>query len=469
MDWKLKYKLSLLLVLLILAGCATGGKLKDADEYYKQKKYVPAVLMYDEYIARHSHSAEETIAELKRSESYYSLGVQAYTRKNLPLAERMLYLANSESADKLLDDVHLELADKAFAEGDIDLQLEHYNYIADNIKTSELVPVALLGRIRIFLQKLQRVAAYRDYKRLWDLYPQSAEADSARQVMDPEIPWFLQNSRRNKEAGNYATAIAEFLMYADYPSSYFEEIINEVSETYYLWGVQKMMAADYIKMMEYFGKAGDYTEEIRTRTSADIENLCRQFIAAGDSLITVGRLDEAIASYERCYIVKPGYAEAVAGIQAASELKIRFARADSIFQQAAIKEDRKDYAAAKKLYEEAYKLNNKADARKGGERMENYLRAEKNPQDFALEIIRDYKKGIISRNVNLKYRELVATFGDQVTTSDWKAMFSFGEFKYEVRIDILGPGTNYYFAWRVHLIERSIMPLNKASEQMMKE
>jgi len=464
----LKYKILIIIgMVFLIAGCAPGGKLKDADDYYDQEKYVPAVLMYDDYIEKHSHSAEETIAELQRSECYYNLGVQSYTRKNLPLAERLLYLANSENGDELLDNVHLELAEKAYINGEIDLQLSHYDFIADYIKTSELVPAALLGRIKIYLERVQRVAAYRDYKRLWDEYPDSPEAESALTIIDPVIPWFLQNSRRNKDEGNYATAIAEFLVYEAYPSSYWTEIITEVSETYYFWGLQERCNGNLAKMMDYFERAEQYSIDIKPRVTENINELCGGFIAKGDSLCNIGKLDAGTSSYQRCFILVPAHIQATAGIEDALALKVTFAKADSIYQKAVLKENRKEYSLAKKLYKQSYELSGRKNAQNDMNRMENFIRAEKNPQDFALEIVRDFQNGIIPRNVNNKYHELENTYGDQVSTSEWKALFSFGEFKYEVRIDILSPGTSYYFAWRVHLIERSIEPLNKASEKMM--
>ena len=122
---------------------------------------------------------------------------------------------------------------------------------------------------------------------------------------------------------------------------------------------------------------------------------------------------------------------------------------------------------AKELYQESYKLSSKKLADNKSKEMDNYIRAESNPSTFALEIIRDYKKSIIKRNVDKKLAGMVQEFGDQVSSSDWKAVYSYGEFNFEVRIDIFSPSESNYFAWRVNLIDRTISPLNKDSENMM--
>ena len=63
---------------------------------------------------------------------------------------------------------------------------------------------------------------------------------------------------------------------------------------------------------------------------------------------------------------------------------------------------------------------------------------------------------------------LIEQYGDRVDSSGWKVYYSIGEYKYEVRFDLLSPEDNYYYAWRVNLKTREITSLNKISEDMMK-
>ncbi len=457
-----------LIIILLIAGCAFNDKLKDARKYLHDKNFVPAIMLYDKYIDRYHYSAEETIAELERSDCYYQLGLQAYTKKNWVLADRLFYLSNSDKADDLADNVHLELAIKAEAEGDIDNQLKHYNYVINYIPDSELVPLMLRKRIDIYLARKQNVSAYTDYKKLWEMYPETDEADTSIEVIDPLIPWFLENPHRMRERENFAAAIAEFQLYANYPSSYQEMIYREIAVSYYQWAMSNRLKLDYPSMRDNFDLAVSFDPALLEDIEHIKSEVCDQFILAGDALMSDGEIEKAIQSYKQCFLVRADNPAADEKIELAKEQRRRFAQADSLFAQAQLQENRKEYQNAKNLYRESWKLSRKKVADQKSLEMANYLRAEKNPTEFALEIIRDYQQGIIKLNVDKKLAEIKNEFGDQVSNSDWKAVYSYGEFNFEVRIDIFSPAESYYFAWRINLIERSISPLNKASESMMK-
>lgn len=466
---KLNFKiLTWCTVLLLLAGCASNDKFKDARKYSSESNYVPAIMLYDKYIQKNHHSAEQTIAELERSNCYYELGVQAYSKKNWVLADRLLFLANSDKADELADNVHLELALRAAEADSIDKQLEHYDFVIDYIPDSELVPLMLRKRIDIYLLKNQSISAWIDYRKLWDEFPDSPEAVSATEVINPLIPWFLQHPRNIRSDGEFQAAIVEFQLYADYPTSYRDEIYQEIGLSYYQWAMSDLERKEYVLMREHFAMAvandpalQEDTERIKTEVRND-------FFSAGDNFLDSGEIEKAIASYQKSFLVIPEDVLAQEKINQAREQHRRFAQADSLFAQAEKQENRKEYQKAKDLYRESYKLSGKKIADTKINEMDNYIRAESNPRTFALEIIRDYKNGIIKRNVDNKLAEMVKASGDQVSSSDWKAVYSYGEFNFEVRIDIFGPDNSYYFAWRVNLIERTVSPLNKDSENMMK-
>jgi len=59
-------------------------------------------------------------------------------------------------------------------------------------------------------------------------------------------------------------------------------------------------------------------------------------------------------------------------------------------------------------------------------------------------------------------------FGENIVRrSGWKVQYSTGEYKYEVRYDIITPEANYYFVWLADLKKGIISPLNKISEGLM--
>ncbi|MCK4654588.1 MAG: hypothetical protein KAU01_09080, partial [Candidatus Cloacimonetes bacterium] len=97
------------------------------------------------------------------------------------------------------------------------------------------------------------------------------------------------------------------------------------------------------------------------------------------------------------------------------------------------------------------------------------LEAQKNPKVFARSIIQNYKKGIIPEKVRLMENNLIDKYGENVKSSGWKVSYAIGEYKYEVRFDILTPDENYYFAWRVNLKTQDVSPSNKVSEELLKD
>jgi len=67
-----------------------------------------------------------------------------------------------------------------------------------------------------------------------------------------------------------------------------------------------------------------------------------------------------------------------------------------------------------------------------------------------------------SREQELRYK-----YGASVTSSEWKVTFAIGQYKYEVRYDIVSPEETYYYAWTVDIRTRKVIPSNKASEKLM--
>ena len=52
--------------------------------------------------------------------------------------------------------------------------------------------------------------------------------------------------------------------------------------------------------------------------------------------------------------------------------------------------------------------------------------------------------------------------------SGWKFLLSTSQYKYEVRYDLMSPRETFFYVWQVNLKDRSIIPLNKISEDLMK-
>ena len=95
------------------------------------------------------------------------------------------------------------------------------------------------------------------------------------------------------------------------------------------------------------------------------------------------------------------------------------------------------------------------------------MKLKKDPIAFAKTIILNHHDGQLARKIFQIENDLEMEYGDDVKSSGWKVLYSFGKFKYEIRYDILSPEDNYYFVWRVDLENRNVSALNKLSENIL--
>jgi hypothetical protein len=180
-------------------------------------------------------------------------------------------------------------------------------------------------------------------------------------------------------------------------------------------------------------------------------------------------LNEAIETYKIIYNYYPQSEIATSKI-AETEQKIQdYAKAAEILKSAEKLANENKFQAALKKYKEVLQLHNTKEVRKQIFEMQNLIRAEKAPLEFARSIITSYRKGKLVENINLLVEKQKELYKDNVHINEWKVLYSFGKYKYEVRYDIITPDKNYYFAWRINLRDQSIFSLNKLSEKILYE
>jgi hypothetical protein len=101
--------------------------------------------------------------------------------------------------------------------------------------------------------------------------------------------------------------------------------------------------------------------------------------------------------------------------------------------------------------------------------MQNLIEAERNPAAFAERIINEYRSGLLVRRVAAKRAEVLQTYkANEIRDSGWKMLLSTGQYKYEARYDLLTPTDTYLYVWQINLRDRSVIPLNRLSEELMK-
>jgi len=463
-NWKLPFSFFLLT---LAFGCSQNKMFKLAHEYYLRDKYVIAIEYYDRFITRTDNGALATVAELERSESYYQLGLKMYAKKKWEIAIRFFYLANSQKADEKMDNCYFELAKIAMKNNNIREVLKNYDYIVSNLPTSELIPEILYNRIKISVDLDDKAQAFHDYAILWEKYPQNDYTNKAKPFIDMLMPYYIEEVLALKDKGEYRKALKILKDVSRYPTSYKTMILQEIGEIYILMAEIENSKQNYQKTLEYFREAVKYNPDKKSFTEKRLREICDGFIKEGDKFIKQKLPDKAIEKYKMTFVLMPDYEKAVKKIEEANKLKENYKKAEELKQKALSFEKKKKYAEALKYYRESYKLMDIPEIKQKIFVMNNLVQAKKAPLEFAKSIILDYKNGIIPQKIYDIEDQMIKLYGENVRSSGWKVLYSYGEFKYEVRYDIITPKENYYFIWRVDLREKQIFPLNKLSEKMM--
>ena len=466
---KYYYKVIIILIILICIGCSVSDKYSIAYNLYMKSNYVTAISLYDEFIERSPDCAIATQAELERSDCYYQLGYTAYQKKNWILASRLLYLANSEVADKRLDNCYYELSKEALENKDINTTLNYYNYITTYLKDSELIPEVLFNKIKINIDLNNKLEAYNDYHFLWSNYPESEFTKKVQPIIDELIPFYINEAIAYKDSGYFDQSLDILFKLSQYPTKSKDDILIDISEVYYLKAEESLLKEDFKQAKEYFSKVVEFNPKKENFINQRLDEICTGFIFTGNKLIDEYKFDEAVKIFKECYTLVPDYEKSNIAIEKSKTKKEKYNKAFKYKNEALTFENEKNYAKALNLYKKSYSQFKIKEVQNKIFIMSNLLEAQKNPKVFARSIIQNYKKGIIPEKVRLMENNLIDKYGENVKSSGWKVSYAIGEYKYEVRFDILTPDENYYFAWRVNLKTQDVSPSNKVSEELLKD
>lgn len=426
-----------------------------------------AINLYDQYLKTAQNGALVTSAELERSECYFQLGMQAYNKENWLLANRLFYLANSSKADSYEDNSRFNIAKTAFTHADTVAVLAEYDYILTHLQDSELVPEILYNRIAVYLAQDHKDLAFTDFTRLWQEFNDNPFTAKARPLIDTMIPYYITIAEQMLDAGEYQSVLDQLFMLQSYTLNHEVEIRHLLSDTYEAIAQEALDGGDMLVARRSFRQAIEFNPTKEQRINQQIDDICIGYITQGDTHASLYEVDDAIALYKRCYELIPDYPQATAAILQAEQLRKDIEDAMVLSAEAARLEDDKNYAKALKQYQASYRLIPLEEVKHKIFVMKNILQAEENPQDFAISVMEKYKKGNVVAAIRDLERELRLTYTDELTSSGWRVLYAFGDFKYEVRYDLLTPVDNYYFIWRVDLADQTVIPLNKLTEEIL--
>lgn len=185
--------------------------------------------------------------------------------------------------------------------------------------------------------------------------------------------------------------------------------------------------------------------------------------------MAVRDFENALLHYQKVFDIIPEYAPALEAIRKLNKKQEDIAHASQIFRDAERLEGSEKYNDALALYRQAWNLDPLPEYQSHIQTMQNVLEAQKNPTAFAQKIINEYKGGQILRRVAAKRAEVLQAYkSNEIRDSGWKILLSTGQFKYEARYDLLTPNDTYLYVWQINLKERTIIPLNRLSEDVLK-
>lgn len=460
-------KLLVVLAALFLAGCVTSTYDK-AYSQLERGRYAAAVENYDHFIRISKNGADRTVAELERSEAYYQLGQVSYEKGRLLLAARFYYLANSLEADQELDRCYFELGTQAREKGDYEKMNHYYDLVLDNLPSSEFTPEILFWRIKYAIEEENDSrTAWDNYRQLYDRYPSDPWVDKARVIMDPYIEMFIDEAVAIWFEEGYEQALDRLFLLEQYPSSHKGRIYREISDLYLGLAEQMVTEEDYIEAERTFRAAIDYDPQKRDFVEKRLQDICHLFIRKGNELREQRKIEQALQLYAKTFEIIPNYQPAFDEIEATLAFKARIEEAAQLLQQAETAEMDKNWSDALDLYRRANELDPQDTLREKIFLMTNMVLIEKDPRAFAYKIVSDYKNGKILREISQLENKLLSIYGDDLDSSGWRFMVSVGDYRYEARYDIITLDKSYFFGWLVNMRDRTLSPLNKASEDIM--
>jgi len=465
---KLQLPFSFILIMFVFFGCTMNNSYNRARTLYKKNNFVAAIEFYDDFLEKNPRGIQSTVAQLERSDSYYQLGLKAYDRENWLLSIRLFYLSNSVIADELMDNCYFKLADQALSEGNSEIAMENYNYISKNLNTSELIPDILINRIHILAENEQHDQILEDYKLLFEEYPERDTVSSVNVIVDDIILSKINGLNENLNRTNYQETLTDFLTLINFPTIHKNTIEKSIAVTYLFISEKLIQEKKYSSVVDNLQYALEYDTSISDVVERKLEETFQFFIIHGNNLSEQLNFEEALEVFDQCLSIYPEFEPAIEARKLVEKRKWNYLESKELLLSAQDQEDQKNYQRALELYERAKYYFQTQEIDEKILTMRNLLKAEKDPKSFAQDLVDKYKNGKIILAVQDLEDQQNERFGENIVRrSGWKVQYSTGEYKYEVRYDIITPEANYYFVWLADLKKGIISPLNKISEGLM--
>jgi len=304
---------------------------------------------------------------------------------------------------------------------------------------------------------------------LYDEYPEHKYELMARPALHDYTSNLIEYAGTLAETGFFRDALAILFELSRYPVADQNRVSHLISEVYQTQAEIAIADQNYLEADRFFRLAVEYYPDNAQMIQNRLVQIAGLFIVKGNEYLAVNDFTNALLHYRKTFDIIPNFQAATDAIYRLNEIRINIQRAEQLVTQADKLEAQSNFSEALTLYQEAVRLDNKPEYREKIAQMQNMLEAERNPVAFAQRIINEYRNGLLNTRINNVKRDLLKLYKpNEIRDSGWKIMLSTGQFRYEARYDILTPRETYFYLWQINLRDRSIVPLNKISEALMK-
>lgn len=486
---KLVYKLLLISSLLtIFTGCESYRYSKATSSYYSGK-YTISIEDIDSYLKESKNGAYKTNAELIRSKSYHNLALKAYSSNNLALATRFSLLANSANTDSLLARCYFDFANQSIEKGEKEKGFEFFNQILLEIPESRFTPEIIYIKMDdIYTNSPER------YLEVWELYKQlypkyaknDYEIDAQRIVKDFSPQYIADALSADSQEG-----LANLVEFVSYPIGDTKESNGAIAQIYIRIAEQDIAENNFIEADNNFKAAVYYDPSVKEFVKLRLLDTAEQYINRGKEYVKQRDFENAFILFNRTFDVIPGYKKALTAIQETTEFLNRIEQAKGLFEEGQRLEkanlrnifpnvkiklsvsERNEYEIQRfekilNLYQRAYQLDVLPLYQQHIFYTRNIIKYYNKPDEFAIEIIKEYKSFIINDAIT-EARNFLLKDNSSSTLIDngWEVLVASGSYQYEVRYTMISYYNKLYFRWLVNLKTKEIIAINSLSEKAM--
>ncbi len=482
---KLYYKLVIVISLVLLLQACETYRFSNAISSHDRGKYAISAEDIDSYLEEAKNGAFKTKAEIIRGESYYELALKAYNKENLPLATRFSILANNAQADTLLARCYYDFAQLNFLENKESEAFNFYKKILVEIPSSHFIPQIYYERINWSLSQdtLTILNTWDLYKDFYEKYPDDSYEIKSRELIHSIHPAYIQYCNDI----DLNDGVDKLLEMYSYPVGKTRPIANAISDLYINKAEKLITTFDYLNADNFFRLAVHYNPQQQDYVEKRLVEIASLYIDKGYEYVEDRDFDSAFKLFNKTFTVIPGYKKALQAIEQTTEFIAKIEEAERLAQKATRYEETslrtifpgmkrkispseknkyqvKKYEQILELLQKAYNLDNLATYQQRIVEAKNLIQRYKDPEKFALEIIKAYKSNIVQKPIN-EAKKLAKTNneGNDINDDGWEVMLSFGKHNFEARYTITSQNDKYYFKWLVNLRNKEIKGLNKLS------